>query len=70
MKQVDAPQLYLDLVLMGRKTFNDIGSSVLGVKHLDGEWAMGQAYNRLDPNEIVNSGGKFLCRLGAVCHFC
>lgn len=64
--QVDAPQLYLDLVLMGAKTFHKTSSSVLGVNDLDGEWAMGEAYNTKDASEIVKAGGRFLCRLRAV----
>lgn len=62
-------RLYLDLVIMGRKIFAPTYSSVLGAKDLDGEWAMGEAFNTMDPSEITKAGGAFFCRLGVVRYF-
>ncbi len=63
--QID-PHPSLDLLLMGRKTFDKTNSVVLGVHALDGEWAMGEHFNTQDATDIVRAGGKFFCRLEAV----
>ena len=64
-KQVDA-RLYVDVMLSGRKIWFKTSSNVLGVRDVDGEWAMGEHYNLLDPHELVKEGARFYCQVEGV----